>query len=38
MLNNFVEKSREYQDEKDTMTQKALKDDAFGKWMAFLLM
>jgi hypothetical protein len=37
ILNKFVENTKDYQDETDVDTKKEMKDGAFGKWMAYLL-
>ena len=38
ILDRFVENTREYRDEKDVATQKEMKNGAFNKWMAYLLL
>jgi hypothetical protein len=37
ILDKFVENTREYQDETDQLLQQNMKDGAFNKWMAYLL-
>jgi uncharacterized FAD-dependent dehydrogenase len=37
ILDKFVENTREYQDETDQNLQQNMKDGAFNKWMAYLL-
>jgi hypothetical protein len=38
ILDKFVEKTREYQDEADKAAKKELKNRAFAKWMAYLML
>jgi hypothetical protein len=38
ILDKFVENTREYQDEADILKKDTLKEKAFQKWMAYLLM
>jgi hypothetical protein len=37
ILNKFIENTREYQEQEDAEKKKELKDGAFDKWMAYLL-
>ena len=37
ILDKFAENTREYQDETDQLLQQNMKDGAFNKWMAYLL-
>ena len=37
ILDKFVENTKDYQDESDAAIRKLMKDQAFGKWMAYLL-
>jgi hypothetical protein len=37
MLDKFVENTREYQEEEEASKIKEMKDGAFNKWMAYLL-
>ncbi len=37
ILDKFVENTLEYRDEKDTTLKKEMKDGAFDRWMAYLL-
>jgi hypothetical protein len=37
ILDKFVENTREYQEEEDTTKKKEMKNGAFDKWMAYLL-
>jgi hypothetical protein len=37
ILNKFVENTREYQEEEDALKMKEMRDGAFDKWMAYLL-
>ena len=38
ILDKFVENTQEYWDEKEIATQKEMKNGAFSKWMAYLLL
>jgi hypothetical protein len=37
ILDKFVKNTREYQDETDKLLQQNMKDGAYNKWMAYLL-
>jgi uncharacterized protein (DUF4415 family) len=37
IFDKFIKNTKDYQDEVDFNKQKKMKDEAFGKWMAYLL-